>query len=331
MTSTPEADDLTHQLRELVRTGRFREALETYRRAGNGSARADARLLAATAATRLGELDLAESLAGDAVHRFVERGDFDGRMRALNLLGVIGFERGQLAEAELRLTEALSLAYRLEDSLIAARVCNNLASVAHLRGRPEEAVGLYRGALLGYQRLGDRRGTAETYHNLGLTYRQMADYDEAEKAVMQAVRHAESVGEPTLMALTSGGRAELRIDQGDAALALPELDRASRMAELAGDVIGVAELRRIRAVAAWREGRYEQAVEEAEAGRRTAEEHGVALLEAECAALTALAYRAQGRTDIAEARRAEAVDAFRNLGAVKLLERFDSDWSTSGS
>jgi tetratricopeptide (TPR) repeat protein len=323
----PSADDLTQRLRELVRTGRFREALETYGRAGDADARADARLLAATAATRLGELSQAESLADDALRRFAERGDFDGRMRALNLLGVIGFERGRLPEAELRLTEALSLAYRLEDSLIAARASNNLASVAHLRGRPEEAVGLYRGALLGYQRLGDRRGTAESYHNLGLTYRQLADYDEAEKAVTQAVRHAESVGEPTLMALTSGGRAELRIDQGDTALALPDLDRAFRMAELAGDVIGVAELRRIRAVAAWREGRYEEAVEEAETGRHTAEEHGVALLVAECAALAALAYRAQGRTDIAEARRAEAVEVFRSLGAVKLLERFDADWS----
>src|SRR5688572_2259508 len=269
MVSLP-GDDSTDQLRELVRTGRFREALEAFRRGADRSARADARLFAATAATRLGELDLAESLADEAVRRFAERGDYDGRMRALNLLGVIGFERGQLSAAERRLAEALSIAYRLEDSLAAARACNNLASVAHLHGRPDEAVGLYRGALLGYQRLGDRRGTAESYHNLGLIYRQLADYDEAEKAVTQAVRHAESVGEPTLMALTSGGRAELRIDQGDTALALPDLDRAFRMAELAGDVVGVAELRRIRAVAAWREGRYEEAVEEAETGRHTA-------------------------------------------------------------
>jgi hypothetical protein len=155
----------------------------------------------------------------------------------------------------------------------------------------------------------------------------MADYDEAEKAVMQAVRHAESVGEPMLMALTSGGRAELRIDQGDSELALPELDRASRMAELAGDVIGLAELHRIRAVAAWRGGRYDETVEEAEAGRRTAEEHGVVLLKGECAALAALAYRALARAETAEARRAEAVAVFRGLGAVKLLERFEEDWS----
>src|SRR3712207_1706060 len=84
MVSLP-ADDSTDQLRELVRAGRFREALETYRRAAGPSARADARLLAATAATRLGELDFAGALAEEAVRRFAERGDFDGRMRALNL------------------------------------------------------------------------------------------------------------------------------------------------------------------------------------------------------------------------------------------------------
>jgi tetratricopeptide (TPR) repeat protein len=326
MVSLP-AGDPTDQLRELVRSGRFREALDTYRRDAGPAPRADARLLAATAATRLGELDTAETLAEEAVRRFAERGDFDGRMRALNLLGVIGFERGRLAEAERRLTEALSLAYRLEDSLAAARACNNLASVAHLQGRPDEAVGLYRGALLGYQRLGDRRGTAETYHNLGLAYRQLADYDEAESAVSQAVRHAESVGEPALMALTSGGRAELRIDRGDAELALPELERAARLAEVAGDVIGAAEVRRIRALAAWRQDRHDEAVEEAEAARRTAAEHDVALLRAECAALAALAYRSLGRLELAEERRAEALDAFRALGAAKLLERFDRDWS----
>ncbi len=328
MEPRPAADEFTDQLRELVRTGRFREAVETYRRsAGDAVVGPDAQLLAATAATRLTELDLAEELAGEAARRFAQRGDFDGRMRALNLLGVIGFERGQLAEAERRLTEALSLAYRLEDSLVAARACNNLASVLHLRGRPEEAVGLYRGALLSYQRLGDRRGTAETYHNLGLTYRQLSDWEEAESAVTQAVRHAGSVGEPSLMALASGGRAELRIEQGDVELALSELDRAGRMAELAGDVVGVAELRRIRAVAALRGGRYQEALEQAEGARRTAEEHHVALLKAECAALAALAHRALGQAESAELLRAEAEDGFRYLGAVRLLERFESDWS----
>ena len=72
MVSLP-GEDSTDQLRELVRTGRFREALETFRRVAERTT-ADARLLAATAATRLGELDLAETLADEAVRRFAQRG-----------------------------------------------------------------------------------------------------------------------------------------------------------------------------------------------------------------------------------------------------------------
>ena len=145
----PFADDATHQLRELVRTGRFRDALDRYRReeATPADAAADARLLAATAATRLGQFAVGRALAEQALRRFGARGDLDGRMRALNLLGVW---RSSAAPGRGRavLAEALRLATHLDDSLIAARACNNLASVLHLRGRPDEAVGLYRGALL---------------------------------------------------------------------------------------------------------------------------------------------------------------------------------------
>ena len=45
--------------------------------------------------------------------QFRARGDADGRMRALNLLGVIRFERGRLGEAEQSLAEALDLATQL--------------------------------------------------------------------------------------------------------------------------------------------------------------------------------------------------------------------------
>ena len=129
------------------------------------------------------------------------------------------------------------------------------------------------------------------------------------------------------MALASGGRAELRIDRGDAELALSELDRATRLAEVAGDVIGRAELaasghspRCVRAA-------NDIALEQAEAARRTADEHGIALLRAECAALAALAGRALGRKELADERRTEAVELFRTLGAATLLQRFEDEWS----
>jgi tetratricopeptide (TPR) repeat protein len=324
----PFADDTTYQLRELVRTGRFSEALERYRRveASPAGRRPDAQLLAATAATRLGEFPAAESLAGEALFQFRTRGDADGRMRSLNLLGVIRFERGRLGEAEQSLAEALNLATQLGDTLTAARACNNLASAIHLRGRPDEALGLYRGALLAYQRLGDRRGTAEAYHNLGLIYRQLGEWRNAEDATDEALRHAELVGERGLLALATTGRAELMAERAHLAQARQELDRAGRWAAEAGDEVGSAEVERVRALVAYKEGDLEAALGHAEAARAAARAFDSAVLAAECASLAALALKRLGRLAEAEERRAEAEVGFRSLGALRLLERLADDW-----
>jgi tetratricopeptide (TPR) repeat protein len=328
MVATPFADDSGHRLRELVRTGHFGEALEWHRRmeASPAGRRPDAQLLAATAATRLGDFPAAEVLALEAHGQFRARGDADGRMRSLNLLGVIRFERGRLGEAEEALAEALSLATRLGDSLTAARACNNLASALHLRGRPDEAVGLYRGALLAYQRLGDRRGTAEACHNLGLIYRQLGEWRNAEDAIGEALRHAEVVGERGLLALATTGRAELMVERGQLPQAGQELARAGRLAAEAGDEVGGAEVERVRALAAARAGDLVGALEHAEAARHTARAFDSAVLAAECAAISALTLRRLGRRAEAEDRRAEAEAGFRALGALRLLERLGEDW-----
>jgi hypothetical protein len=73
------------RLRGLVAAGQFREALESFRRGGQTPARAEAALLAAGAAFRLGELSMARELARQADQRFNSRADADGRMRSANL------------------------------------------------------------------------------------------------------------------------------------------------------------------------------------------------------------------------------------------------------
>ncbi len=212
---------------------------------------------------------------------------------------------------------------------MAARASNNLASAVHLRGDLAGALGLYRSALLGFQRVGDRHYIAETYHNLGLTFRQAAEWREAENASAQAVRHAEVVGDLALMALAMTGRAELRIHLGEVAQAFHELERAARLAEEAGDEIGGAEIGRIRALAALRQRDYGAAAKEAETALSVATRFGSLLLAGECAA-AAHAHRGLGRAELAERRREEALEGFRKLGAVRLLERFEAEWSEEG-
>jgi len=282
-------------------------------------------LLAATAATRVGELSMARELARNAERHFTSRADADGRMRTANLLGAIAFEQGNLTEAESAFGRALEMARQLDDGQMAARTSNNLASVAHLRGNTDRALSLYRGALLEYQRLGDRRGTAETNHNLGLTFRELAIRLDADSASAEAVRNAEMVGEWSLLALAVAGRAECHLDAGEPEVAAREVERAEALAATAGDEIGGAEAGRLRARIALVEDEAAHALDAAEKARATAARYGSMLLQGECAALAARALERLGRSEEAEARKAEAAGIFRRLGATHLLERLEEN------
>ena len=317
----------SQKFRALLAEGRFKETLERYREIDTEpeGRRPEMQFLAATAATRLGDLVLGTALAEEALGQFRRRGDWDGSMRSLNLLGAIQWERGQTTQAGTCFAEALRLARELKDSLMLARACNNLASVAHLQGRFDEAAGLYRGALLAYQRLGDRRGTAETYHNLGLAYWQSGGWNEAQDAADDAVRHAEMVGDRSLLALALAGRAEIRVERNDVALAERELERAQRLAQEVSDEIVGAEVHRVRGLAALRRKNWELALDHAEAARAVALEHDSVQLNAECSWIAARALRGLGRLKEAAQRRDEAEAGFQLLGAMTLLERLRED------
>lgn len=281
----------------------------------------DAVLLTATSATRQGALDEADRLAHEALGGFRLRVDDDGRMRALNLLGAIAFERGETAAAAERFAGALEIARSLGDHLLGARALNNLASVTHLRGEADAALALYREALLTYQRLGDRRGSAETWHNIALVHREAGRVEEAEQAANHSVRHAGLATAPGLLGLALTGRAEVALARGDAALSVEALDRADALAVEAGDRSGRAEILRIRALVALHRGDGEHARDLAAAARDEAQALGAALLQAESAGILARVLRQRGEDDEANAMREEARRLFEALGAVAHLAR----------
>jgi len=279
----------------------------------------------ATAAMRQGNLPVAAALAADAATRFRARADVDGRMRSENLLGAVAFETGRVGDAEHCFGAALELAQKLDDSLMTARASNNLASVAHLSGRPELALSLYRTALLSYQRLGDRRGMAETSHNLGIAFRQLRQWSDAERAAEEAVRHAEVTGDAALRALVMVGRAELHLELAAWPLAEREIERAAVLATEAADPIGVAETGRLRALLYLGLGDAAGALRLALAARAEADALGSALLAAECATVAARAARTLGRDEEAGALRADAKARLTRLGAAGLLEQLANE------
>jgi hypothetical protein len=320
---SPSPDDPAGSIRVLLAEGRFQEALDEFRRREGHAVPPDVQLMAATAATRLGELGLGAALAEASLERFRARADDDGRMRAQNLLGVIEFERGNLGRSQQCFNEALGLARALKDTQMTARACNNLASIADLQGDTPGALTLYRSALLSYQRLGDRRGAAEAYHNLGIVFRQMGEWTDAESAANQAVRHAETLVERSLLGIAVMGRAEIRIHRGDLDMARQQLAWAGSLAQESRDELGIIEVELLQAQLALAEHQWELALTRSESARSAAINGRAAVLQAQCAAVSARALQALGRIELAEERKAEAAALFLAQGAQRRLKELE--------
>jgi hypothetical protein len=93
--------------------------------------------------------------------------------------------------------------------------------------------------------------------------------------------------------------------------------------------VGRAEVQRIRALAALRADDTAAAIRDATAAWEVARSHEIVLLQADSAALLALAHRRNGNREEAERRRAEALDAYDSLGAEGLRGRLERDWAAA--
>lgn len=284
-------------------------------------------LASATAALRRGDARTASRDGTSAAELFWKRGDAEGRMRALNLLGAAAFEHGDLPRAQECFEGALGLAQHQGDVLVQARARNNLASVASLTGNPQQALSLYRSALLAYQRLGDRRGAAETCHNLSLVFRELGAPADAQDASEEALRHAEATGDVQVLALAVLGRAEIDLGLGNHDVARHGIERGRALMQEADDAVGVLEAARLEASLLVAVGRLAEAADVASRGADRAVELGSRLVEAELAALASLAQRRLGQHGPAAVRREEAIAAFQQLGATGLAERYEREWA----
>jgi len=320
----------TSALEALVTAGRFRDALQHYQAgaARRAAPSIDDRLLAATAAGHLGEIDLGVMLAAGAYSECSAMADRPGVMRSAHLLGGFAFERGRLADAESHFGEAIRLAESMGDEMQAARTANNLASVAHLAGRTTEALQLYARALTVYRRKNLAAGAAETWHNIALVERELGRLEQATQASEAALMYARKSGDAGLLALVLTGRAESKLARGDLAGADQDLAEARPKAVASGDTPAVAEVDRVSARVALARGQAAESYELALQAWGAAGMQSHALLEAECAAACALSLKALGRESEGHGFFVQAERRLVAMGSVIRAQRLAREWAS---
>jgi tetratricopeptide (TPR) repeat protein len=280
----------------------------------------DLRVLYAEALMRVGRERAACEWLRMIVPSLLARGDRANHRRALNLLGVGSFFLGDLDEAGGALNAALDLASQEDDLLLIARTTNNLGMIANLRGEHEAALGHYRLAVPAYQRLGQRRGLAESYHNIAITYRDLGELDEADEYERRAMDYAAAGVAPRVAAMGLIGRAEVALRRGDPQFARGTAQRAAEELNALEDPMNEADAHRLVGTAAAAMGRFADAEAAFDRALSIARARGHTLIEAETLRDRARGLSARGAPDQARPDAVAAIALFEKLGATSEVE-----------
>lgn len=232
---------------------------------------------------------------------------------ALNALGGFAVEAGDLAAARRTYHEAL--AFAAHHAGLQGRIEQNLGILANIQGDQVGALWHYRRSLEGFERDGDKRGSAIAYHNLGMIATQRRELDEAERCFGRSAVIATRVGDVYLEGLCELHRAEVSharahfpkaMRQAEAALAIFEQIGARMDKSAAYKVIGMV----------FRDtGRPALAEERLLSAMALAEETDWILGEAEASRELAFLYRGNGRNQEALTRLNQAHSLFGRLDA----------------
>ena len=312
----PSLDDVLAEARSAGSAGRWPDAHARLAAHASELGREPAFALAsAEAALRTGRPAEARrwaTAAADAPARFLSP---TARAQAANLAGAAALALGDLDAAERHFATALELGHGAAYDLGAARALNNLAIVADIRGRRDDAISLYDSAIPLYQRLAHHAGLAGAFHNMALALRHLRHLEQADECEQRAAEYAREAGEPRVVEAAHVGRAEIHLLRGDFHLAEAAAARAASTLGALGQPALEADALRLVAVARLRRDLAADALPTADQAVALARDAQDRLIVAECLLARALVRRALGDDATAATDARDAVALFELLGA----------------
>ncbi|HEV3169932.1 MAG TPA: BTAD domain-containing putative transcriptional regulator [Actinocrinis sp.] len=201
---------------------------------GDPVGQAAARLTLAIAAEKLGALAEAAEHARRAAQLCDKTGWTAGQAAALNDLGVVRIQDGRLREAADAFELNIAAMRENGDRQGEAHARANLGYLLAMSGRLREGVDQFRQAADFYSEHGPRRKLTPVLAGLGVTYRELGEFAQAEPLLVDAIAIGAQSDEPYFTCTAEGTLAELCCDLGDIARAREHLERADELAERTG-------------------------------------------------------------------------------------------------
>lgn len=326
---TSQPDPLLTTARQLAAAGSWRELATLLEpRASAGQSVGDEAMLYAESLMRSGEERQALAFLRDLEPGLAADGNHAQHRRAVNMIGAAYFALGNMEAAIAAWSEALELATRDDDMVMMAQATNNLATIANIEGRYEDALRQYRLALPMLQRLGQPYLLSQGYHNMAHTFRNLGNLDEADEHERRAIDYAHDARAPRVAAMGRTGRAEIALLRGDAALAETTARLAVEELKPLGDPPHEADAHRVVGVACAAQQRYDDALAALDKALALARAHGHALNEAEALRDRVPVRVRRGERALALADASASLAIFERLGAAAECEALRANIET---
>lgn len=242
--------------------------------------------------------------------------------RHRNLLGLSHFWLCRYDAAEELYSEALASAERGGDMRVRSWTNMNLGACADVRTRWTEALGYYNRALAALQHSHvQARDFAQIYHMIGMTYRAMGRYVQADTYFNKAHVTLGEYLSPRERLIVQVEYALLHVLAGDAELGEAMADRVLRDARDTRYLREMHEAERVLGLVSEMTGDFVGAIHRLELARAGARATGYRLLEAEAGEDLARVARRSGARDNAERYLGEAVSVYNSIGLPERAEQ----------
>lgn len=313
----PAADPVLLAARTAAGRGAWSDVRETLEQDEDGTSRDGSRaMLLGEAYLRTGDPGTATRWLDTAAPLLARSGNRPSHRSVINMQGAAAFALGTLDSAADRFGAALELARADGDALLTARATNNLGAIDALRGDADRAIAAYQLAIPAFQRMGHSQGLAESWHNLGISYRSRGELNAADDAERRAIEYANEAGNARLAAMAQVGRAEVSLRREDFAWARATAMRAAQVFATIPDFLLQSDALRVLADASDRLGQADDADEAMSEALELARAHGHLTQEAQALQTQAQFFARRGDVAAALAAGAEAREAFSRLGSV---------------
>ncbi len=228
---------------------------------------------------------------------------------------------GSLSEASRLATSLVHFADEGDDTVLLASATELLGIMADIQCEWAEAIALSQRALALRQRAGFTRGMGAAHHNLGMTYRQLGDYRNADTHFCSAIQLFQVGGAKTDIACSEMERALVMNLSGDHHLAEATARRALRRFTEGGHRAGVGDTNRVLGRIAAAGGRSDAARHHLELALAIVQETGDKLTRAEVFEELAVLEAGQGNSARAALAEKTAAELYCAIGAEKRAER----------